>query len=222
MAGYLRQCRCLILQRLWERSASSVRGRVLPGTTSKTCTLPSTSQTLDSTSDYVPYFPYENQNDFNLPPVIPKKLSVAARRHAYQLELKNKKDQKLLSKSHLPNNLSDVFSPAFVGPDDEQSAPKHWLLESIPRLARTTTPVPSAPPFLFFTDNSSVTHNTEFLRVNAYDFIRIIEDNQHTTLCYGSKFCAIDDLESICGRHELFGFFTEMHQKGIEYHYDQT
>ena len=173
------------------------------------------------TSDVVPYFPYENRNDFDLPPAIPKKLSAAARRNAYRLELRNKKDQKLLSKSHLPNNLSDVFGPAFVGPDDEQYAPKPWLLESISRVARTTTPAPSAPPFLFSTDDSSVSHNTELLRVNDYDLTRIIEDNQHTTLCYGSEFRDIEDLESIYGRHEMFGFFTEMHQEGMEYHFDR-
>ena len=66
-----------------------------------------------------------------------------------------------------------------------------------------------------------MTHNTELLRVNDYDLTRIIEDNQHTTLCYGSEFRAIEDLESIYGRHEMFGFFTEMHQEGIEYHYDR-
>ena len=42
---------------------------------------------LNSTSDFIPYFPYKNQNDFDLPPEIPKKESAAARRNAYQLEL---------------------------------------------------------------------------------------------------------------------------------------
>ena len=224
MAGHPGQCRCLVPHFLGgERNTSSVRGRVVPVTTSTTCPLPSKLPTPDSTSDYVQYFPYKNCNDFDLPPVIPqkKKASAAARRNAYRLPLRNKKDQKLLSKSHLPNILSDVFGPAFLGPDDEQSAPKPWLLKSISRVAKTTTPAPSAPPFLFSTDNSSVTHNTELLQVNDYDLTRIIEDNQQTTLCYGSEFRAIDDLESIYGRHELFGFFTEMHQQGMEYHYDR-
>ena len=65
-----------------------------------------------------------------------------------------------------------------------------------------------------------MTHNTELLRDNDYDLKKIIEDNQHTTLCYGSEFRSIEDLESIYGKHELFEFFTEMHQEGMEYHFD--
>ena len=68
-----------------------------------------------------------------------------------------------MSKSHLPKNLSDLFGPAFVGPDNEQYAPKSWLLESLSRIERTTTPTPAAPPFLFSTEDASVTHNTELL-----------------------------------------------------------
>ena len=113
----------------------------------------------------------------------------------------------MLSKSHLPNNLSDLFGPAFVGPDDEQFAPEPWLFESISRVAGTTTPVPASPPFLFSTADSSVTHNTELLRANDFDLTKIINDNQHTTLCYGSEFRSIEDLESIYGKLELFGFF---------------
>ena len=127
----------------------------------------------------------------------------------------------MLSKSHLPNNLSDLFGPAFVGPDNEQFAPKPWLLESISRVAGTTTPAPASQPFFFSTDDSSVTHNTELLRVNDFDLTKIIKDNQHTTLCYGSEFRSIEDLESIYGKHELFGFFTEMHQEGMEYHFER-
>ena len=66
-----------------------------------------------------------------------------------------------------------------------------------------------------------MTHNTELLRANDFDLTKIIKDNQHTTLCYGSEFCSIEDLESIYGKHELFGIFTEMHQEGMEYHFER-
>ena len=155
-------------------------------------------------NNFVPYFPHENRNDFDLPPDISKKLTASARRNAFRLELRNKQDNILLSKSHLPTNLSDLFGPVFVGPDDEQFAPEPWLFESISRVAGITTPVPASPPFLFSTADSSVTHNTELLRANDFDLTKIIEDNQHTTLCYGSEFRSIEDLESIYGKHELF------------------
>ena len=80
-------------------------------------------------SEKVPYFPYENRNDFDLQQDMSKKLTASARRNAFRLGLRNKQDDILLSKSHLPNNLSDLFGPAFVGPDDEQFAPEPWLFE---------------------------------------------------------------------------------------------
>ena len=66
-----------------------------------------------------------------------------------------------------------------------------------------------------------MTHNTELLQANNYDLTKIIDDNQHTTLFYGSDFCSIEDLESIYGKHELFEFFMEIHQEGMGYHFDQ-
>ena len=75
---------------------------------------------------------------------------------------------------------------------------------------------------MFTTDDSSVTHNTELLRAKDYDLTKIIDDNQHTTLCYGSEFRSIEDLESIYGKHELFGFFKEIHQEGMEYHFGRS
>ena len=179
---------------------------------------------LDNAVPYFPdeNFPYHNRNDFDLPPPDrSKKVKAAVRRNAFRLELRNKQDQNLLSKSHLPKNLSDLFGPVFVGPDDEKFDPQPWLLESISRVAGTTTPAPAPPPFLFATDDLSVNHNTDLLRANDYDLTKIIDANQHTTLCYGSEFRSIEDMESIYGEHELFGFFTEIHQEGMEYHFDR-
>ena len=135
--------------------------------------------------------------------------------------MRNKSDRNLLSKCHLPDNLSDVFGPSFVAPDDEQFVPPSKLLDSITRVAASVTPTPKAPPFCFSADDESVTYNTELLRANDFDLSRIIDGNQHTSLCYGSEFRSIEDLSAIYRHHELFPFFKEMHQEGMEYHYDR-
>ena len=166
----------------------SVTSSFLPRQRTTPSTLPSTLPLPDPNShSFVPDFLYENRNDLDILPKI-KKISGSVRRNAVCLELQNKQDCNLLSKCHLPKHLSDLFGPAFVGTDDEQFSPPPWLLESVSKVVSTLTSTPAAPPFRFSSDDANVTYNTELLRINDFDLTKIIEENQHTSLCYGSEF----------------------------------
>ena len=76
-------------------------------------------------------------------------------------------------------------------------------------------------PFYFASSDASVAHNTALLEANDYDLSKIIDANQDTSLGYGSEFRSIEDLKLLYHQHELFPFFTEMHQQGMEYVYDR-
>ena len=65
-----------------------------------------------------------------------------------------------------------------------------------------------------------MTHNTKLLRANDFDLTKIIEENQHMSLCYESAFRSIEGLSAIYRKHEMLGFFTKIHQEGMEYYFD--
>ena len=170
---------------------------------------------VDHSTCELPTSLYDNRTCIEEIP--PKKLTAGAKRNAIRLERRNRLDRNLLCKSHLPNNLSDLFGPAFPSPDDEDFIPPAWLLQSIQQIAATSTPTPAAPPFQFCSSSDSVTHNTRLLEEYDFDLTKIVDEHQHTTLGYGSEFRSIEDLSSIYRQHELFSFFKVMHQKGMEY-----
>ena len=153
-------------------------------------------------------------------PSTPKRSASQLRNNA-RIESRIAADASLLSKFPLPNDLSDIFGPPLHSPDDELFTSPAWLLQAIEAVAHKTTKTPSAPPFRFKTDTTSVKHNTALIEDYNFDFTKLIEDHQHTSLSYSSEFRDIDDLTAIYHDHDLFPFFKGLHQNGMEYIYNK-
>ena len=117
-----------------------------------------------------------------------KKGSVVFNRNQTRLDTCNDADEKLMSKLHLPTDLSFVFNPPVYTPDDEDFLPGNWFLKATAAVAKSTTPTQKPAPFIYSTETASVAHNTQLLKDSGYDFASIIGNNQDTSLSYNSKF----------------------------------
>ena len=137
------------------------------------------------------------------PLIVSTTLPVAECCNALRVDIRNNADAELLSKSHLPYNLSSVFLPPLPPPDgdDEAFVPPSWLLKAITDVVATTPRTPAAPPFAFATDPVSVKHNTELLAEFDYDLTALLEAHQDTTLAYNSEFRSLHELRSIYQHH---------------------
>ena len=123
----------------------------------------------------------------NLPPPT-KKGSAVFKRNQIRLDTRNNVDEQLMSKLHLPNDLSSVFNPPVYTSDDEAFVLANWFLKAIARVARSTTPTPNQAPFRFSADTSSVDLNTQMLKDSGNNFTSILDQNQDTSLSYKSEF----------------------------------
>ena len=98
-----------------------------------------------------------------------------------------------------------------------------WLLKTIDQVANLTVLLLAASPFCFVY-NKEVFIITPSNLLTGYDFdlTRLIDNHKHTLLAYGSEFHPIDELASIYQNHNLFPFFANLHQEGMEYIYKET
>ena len=134
------------------------------------------------------------------------------------MEQHNNQDQNLAGK-FLPDDISFVFGPPLTVGDDDRHIPKPWLLQNVRRIRNTRQDPFPAGPFWYSPDLESVQHNTDLLRKYNYDLEPLLQEHQHTSLFYGHEFRPIEDLESLYGQHDLFPFFKNIHQNGMEYKY---
>ena len=137
------------------------------------------------------------------------------------LDTCNNADENLISKLHLPNDLSSIFNPSVHTLDDENFVPANWFLKATEAVVKTNTPAPKTAPFKFSTEAASVAHNTQLLRDTGNDFASIIDNNQDTSLSYSSEFRSLKALSSIYNHHDTFPFFSSVHQQGIHYTFTQ-
>ena len=79
------------------------------------------------------------------------KYSAAFNRNQTRLDTRNNAIEKLMSKLHLPTDLSSVFNPSVHTLDDEDFVPENWFLKSKATMAKSTTPIPKLALFVFST-----------------------------------------------------------------------
>ena len=142
----------------------------------------------------------------DLPPPT-KKGSALFKRNQTRLDTRNDADEQLMSKLHLPNNLSSVINPPVYTPDDEAFVLANWFLKAIAKVARSTTTTPNEAPFKFSANTNSVDFNTQVLKNSGNDFVSIIDQNQDTSLSYSSEFRSFPALYTIYRHHDTFLFF---------------
>ena len=120
--------------------------------------------------------------------------SAAFNQNQSRLNTRNTADLNLLSKLHLPNDLSSVLNTPIHTPDDEKFVLLDWFLKAIKTVADTETPTPRPTPFQFSTKTTSVAHNTNLLQNAGKSFASIIDGHQDTSLSYSSEFRPLDAL----------------------------
>jgi hypothetical protein len=145
------------------------------------------------------------------------KLTAAKARNNQRWEDRNDLDRQLVGT--LPTDISSIFDPPRVTPDDDDFVPPPWLLESISRVASSPGLVPKPPPFLFRTDAAALEHNAALLKQYDYDLSLLLLDFQDTTVGYGAEFRPIEDLKIIFGQHLNFDFFETTVLNGMDYHF---
>ena len=133
-----------------------------------------------------------------------KKGSAAFKRKQIRLDTRNNSYEELMSKLHLPTDVSSVFNPPVYIPDDEGFVPASWFLKSVAKVANSTTPTPNPAPFLFSAETASVNFNTQLLKDSGYNFASILDKNQGTSLSYNSEFRSLPALSSIYRHHDTF------------------
>jgi hypothetical protein len=107
------------------------------------------------------------------------KLTAAEARNNQRLEDRNDLDRQLVGT--YPTDISSIFDPPCVTPDDDDFVPPPWLLELISRVASSPGLVPKPPPFLFRTDAAALEHNAALLKQYNYDLSLLLPDFQDTT-----------------------------------------
>ena len=148
----------------------------------------------------------------------PQKLSAAEKRNQQRYLQRNHDDQQLSGK-FLPTNIAFIFGSDLSLDDDDRNTPPSWLLDEVSRVAATPQDPPPAGPFKYSPDTASVQLNSKNLEDHDFDLELVLEKFQHTSLNYGNEFRPIEDMEKIYGNHDLFSFFKQVHQHGMEYKY---
>ena len=130
-------------------------------------------------------------------PLLTKKGSATLKRNQIRLDTRNNANEQLMSKLHLPNDLSSVFNPPIYTPDYEAFIPANWFLKTVAKVARSTTTTPNPAPFRFSAETASVYFNTQLMKGLGNDFVSILDQNQDTSLSYNSEFWSLSALLSI-------------------------
>jgi len=146
-------------------------------------------------------------------------VTASQRRNLQRVKEKNEADEKLFRK-FLPSNISSIFDPPCASVDKDNFVPPPWLHETIERIAGEAVDPPAAPPFKFDSTDRARAWNTELLIDNDFDLSKILDDNQDTTVAYGSEFRSLDDLKYVFGKHPNYPFFADIHTNGMDYHFD--
>ena len=142
--------------------------------------------------------------------------STVAWHNAYRICFKEDYDQQHLGE-FLPTSIESIFGPPLSAPDDNAFVPPQELFTTIQRVSNTPPVVPVAPLFRFDTSNVSVQNNTALFQQYDYQLHHLLANHQHTTLAHGSEFSSLDKLLTIFGNHNLFKFFADIHNNGMEY-----
>ena len=144
------------------------------------------------------------------------KETTATRRNRDRVDQANVTDQRLTSK-YLPK--IDEFLPNTIPGPDDAFIPPPWLMEAIEEVAKAKAPIPEAPPVKFDLSEEAVRFNTELLKDNELSLERLLLEQQHTTLGFGSEFRPLDQLEKTLGQHPNFKFFSEVLADGMDYRF---
>lgn len=96
------------------------------------------------------------------------------------------------------------FLPPLVGPNDTFDPP-NWFMGALTTISGTTTRTPTKPPLRFEMSTEAAEENANELKKMGYDLSRLIEENNKSTLHYGSEFRTVGELEPLLGQHPNFG-----------------
>ena len=117
---------------------------------------------------------------------------------------------------HLDPRAEMFFLPPFVGPDDGFDPPG-WFIREVGRIIGTETRTPGRPPIQFDLTKAALENNADVLKNVGYDLSRLIDENEETTLHYGSEFRTVAELEPLLGGHPHFGKLASVLSHGMPY-----
>jgi hypothetical protein len=82
--------------------------------------------------------------------------------------------------------------------------------------------VPLAPPIWFDVTEEAIQHNSGLLKECDFDLETFLNNNQNSTLAFGSEFRPTPQLEMILGQHPNFPFFKQVLDHGMDFYFDQA
>jgi hypothetical protein len=145
---------------------------------------------------------------------------VADRRNLDRIERANISDQQLLSK-YLPSS-EDTFLPNRIPGPDDSFTPGPQLLQAIRTVFEARVDVPLSPPIWFDVTEEAIQHNSGLLKECDFDLETFLNNNQNSTLAFGSEFRPTPQLEMILGQHPNFPFFKQVLANGMDFYFDQA
>ena len=129
---------------------------------------------------------------------------------------KEKSDSAWKGNSNLDSRPEMFFLPPLVGPDDKFTPPD-WFLREVKRISKHETRTPTKPPIRFELTEEAMASNANELKKVSYNLSRLIEENRHSTLHYGSEFRTVGELEPLLGRHPNFHELSSVLSHGMPY-----
>ena len=132
---------------------------------------------------------------FELPPNINTRQKIqtpiAEIRNQNQIDRRTIDDGKRIGKftnfNNAPNFIESIFGLPLEDPNND-FVPPSYLFESILRATEAGVPAPAPPPFQFDVTNAAIIHNSKLLKKYNFDLEALLNDHQHTSVAFGSKF----------------------------------
>jgi hypothetical protein len=136
-----------------------------------------------------------------------------------RLTAANIEDMRLLGKSpYLQQDPALFFPSPERGPDNAFNPPP-WLLSELQHIVATLVPTPKLLDLQFEVLEEAAEHNAELRREADYNLTTLLKSQEGTTLGFGAKFCPVEQLRGLLGRHPGFDELTKVLIHGMDYRY---